>query len=664
MKPFYESNSEGSGSGERSSAQLERRFMGRSRRSLLNSLVIPVTLLLAAACSGDSSGSHDNTDSDTSIQLDGEADTTPDAGVPDEGEPDESAPDANNPDEDAPDAINDNGDDIAEDVTPDSSEPDSDQRDWDSTDTGEPLDKPTIANTVLHDCETISEARTNSSARSCGISLSASEAQGGNYTTSPVIAGDYVVMVGHYKVESCDGSCLHHSHIHGLHVDTHELVELVEGAGPAEGTPQIQGNYLYHASTGSDVMRIFDIRTFEDVSAFDYDSSATGMVGAIETGMDSSGVLINHGEPLFYFGTYNTPAARSGNCNNNRDYPPNNANPYCGSLYAINQQGEIVHSMDVTEDNGSLPFRTWVGAGVASDGVGLFVGGAPSHWGPNSGINGDLEGDDDRDVTGACAVVKVDLDLDTILAVDDPGVDGCNLAREPYEDAVSGEIVLDDVNEALWVQWSGPVEIDEDGNAQTYVRRYDTDLNVLCTARFQYTPRGGQRGPLTWEDVNYSPAGYYMAPTVDADGTAYVLFQNMGNTPIDTTIYSVTDTGGEDCEVQELITRQGRALHSPTLVSTSEGEYVLFAVDSKLLFVARDSGSVALEVPLAGDASVMGTPTLHEGEIYVFATDGSISWIEDPIVNGQPVDMYGDRGLAPWPRYRRTNSGNALLPIE
>lgn len=639
--------------------------MGRIRRSLLCSPAIAAIVLFFVACAGDSSGSGDDGELDTSNQPDAvEGDVEPDTGTPDESAPDETSADAGMLDESTSSDAEDDSNEIAEDLGGDQTEPDVDEQDLVETDTSERLDPPLIANTVSHDCQTISEARTNSSARSCGISLSESEAEGSNYTTSPVIAGDYVIMASHYKTETCASPCVHRNHLHGLHVETHEFVELVEDAGGAEGTPQIVGNTLYLGTLGSSPMRLIDIRSFELLPGFDFESEDAGMVGSISTGMDSSGVVIDHGEPLFYFGTYNTPAGRSGNCNNNRAYPPNNANPYCGSLFAINHEGEIVHSMDITEDNGSLPFRTWVGAGVASDGVGLFVGGAPSHWGPDSGINGDLDGDGDRDVTGACAVVKVDLDLDTILAVDDPGDDGCNLAREPYEDAVSGEIVLDDVNEALWVQWSGPVEIDGDGNAQTYVRRYDTDLNVLCTAKFQYTPRGGQRGPLEWEDVNYSPGGYYMAPTVDADGAAYVLFQNSGNTPNDTTIYRLEDTGDDDCQIDELITRTGRALHSPTLVSTSAGEYVLFAVDGDLLFVERESGSVELEVPLVTDAQVMGTPTLHNGVLYVFGTDGSITWVEAPVINGEPVDMYGDRGLAPWPRYRRNNSGNALLSID
>ncbi|WP_185057725.1 hypothetical protein, partial [Pseudomonas brassicacearum] len=101
-------------------------------------------------------------------------------------------------------------------------------------------------------------------------------------------------------------------------------------------------------------------------------------------------------------------------------------NPNCGGVFAVDSKGQIVHRLN-TDDG----FRSWVAAGITTDGQYLYVGGSPQH-----------KGDSESEYLYGCSTVKLDKSL-RILASADPGDRGCHRTGlgNADEDAVAGEPV-------------------------------------------------------------------------------------------------------------------------------------------------------------------------------------------------------------------------------
>lgn len=409
-----------------------------------------------------------------------------------------------------------------------------------------------------------------------------------NVTSSPIVVGDYLLLPMHDKGFGCQPRGPYANTLLGYHFGDGKIHLLAE-RGSAEGTLlyQPEEDLVYWPTTFGGAVRLLEPDTFEVIANVE-----------IGTTVDSSGAYL---DGLFYFGTVNPPEA---NCQD----PVNKA---CGAIFAIDNQGQVVYRLDV--DDG---FRSWIGAGITTDGEYLYVGGSPQNL-----------GDSESEYLYGCSTVKLDKSLN-ILASADPGVQGCydsGAIRNNDEDAVGGEVVLGP--DSAWVQYVSQ----NDSEEKVALIRYDRNLVEQCRVELDY-------------HKEIMPAGYYQAPTVDKDGNAYVTYTFAGGAQSKKgVLLKVTP----QCEVSQLAeVVDSEALSTPTL---ADDQYVLFATNGKLSIYTLD-GVLVREYGLGSDAKVIPGPVLHDGVIYVWSEDATLTIIENTGFQG-----YGN---AYWPRYRHDNYGS------
>ncbi len=421
-------------------------------------------------------------------------------------------------------------------------------------------------------------------------------------TATPIVVGDYLVYPAHNQGHGCQPRDPYAETLFGYNLNDGLLYELADGAS-GEGTLlyQPQEDRVLWTTTFGGAARLLDASSF----------TTTVTIGASQIGemvnSDSSGAYLNG---LFYFGTINTP---ENSCQN-----PIKMN--CGAVFAVNWQGNVVHRINTQSiHNGDNGFRSWIGAGVVTDGEAIYVGGSPQHYGTDESV-----------YRYGCSTVKLSPDLH-ILASADPGDRGCHRLGHGNadEDAVAGEPVLG-MGEDVWVRHIRPT----DSRLMTPIILYNRNLEEQCRVEV-YT------GPYPW------PLGFYGALTVDKDGNAYAPY----NLPVSIgSSKAVLLKIARDCSYQTLTQIAGVTSNaSPTL---ADDQYVLFAVNGRLLIYATD-GSFVREYALASNAEVAASPVIHNGVIYVLAADGTLNVIENSGLQGY--------GTAIWPRYRHDNHGSGAL---
>ncbi|BCX81618.1 hypothetical protein MIT9_P1196 [Methylomarinovum caldicuralii] len=419
-----------------------------------------------------------------------------------------------------------------------------------------------------------------------------------NLTATPIVVGDWLVYPMHEHSSNCSGPGPYRHTLFGYRLSDGRLYQLRDdGAGEAPlNYWQDQDLLLWNTTFGGTVFLL-------DPGTFDLRRKLS-----VQTTSDSGGVVL---DGLYYFCTINSP---DHTCQNP-------TNPNCGALFAIDAEGNVVHSLNL--DGG---FLAWIGTSPTSDGQYLYWSTAAQTVGEKSG--------DETTYTYGCSVVKTDKELN-VLASFDPGDPACYML--PFTganmDSVSGEVVPDGTG--LWVQYVRPNEAaGAGGQFKSVLYRLDLNLQEQCRLTFDFEPQT-------------QAAGFYAAPTVDADGNAYV---PVSVPDADHTrrgqLWKVTPA----CEATLLAEVPGSFAHaSPTL---ADDRYVLFATDGRLQVLTL-TGEQVRDYTLASQAPVLTSPVIHEGTIYVVQEDGTLNRIE-----GSGVAGYGS---AIWPRYRRDNRGSAAL---
>ncbi len=302
------------------------------------------------------------------------------------------------------------------------------------------------------------------------------------------------------------------------------------------------------------------------------------------------------------------------------DICQNPINPNCGAVFAIDAQGNVVHTLN-TDDG----FRAWVGTSLTTDGRYIYIGTAKQTKG-QAGV-------EDTYLYG-CSVVKVDKNLN-ILASFDPGDFACYYL--PYvganADSVAGEVVPDGTG--LWAQYVRPNDAPATKGAfKTALYRLNTDLEEQCRVEFPSEPQT-------------QAVGFYAALTVDKDGNAYVTvsvpdatYTRKGQ------LWKVTP----DC--QSTLLAEERGTWAQASATLADDQYVLFATDGQLQVLTLN-GAVVATYRLGTDARVLTTPVIHEGKVYVVQEDGTVNVIANTELVGY--------GSAIWPRYRKDNAASAAL---
>ncbi len=419
-----------------------------------------------------------------------------------------------------------------------------------------------------------------------------------NLTATPIVVGDWLVYPMHEHSDNCSGPGPYRHTLFGYRLSDGKLYQLWDdGAGEAPlNYWQDQDLLLWNTTFGGTVF-LLDPQTFDLRRKL-----------SVRTTSDSGGVVL---DGLYYFGTINSPD----------DTCQNPTNPNCGALYAIDAEGNVVHSLNM-EDG----FRAWIGTSPTTDGQYLY-------WGTAAQTVGEKSGDEAASTYG-CSVVKTDRELN-VLASFDPGDLACYML--PFTganmDSVSGEVVPDGTG--LWVQYVRPNQAaDADGRFESVLYRLDLNLKERCRVTFDFEPQT-------------QAAGFYAAPTVDAAGNAYVpVSVPDSDSRRKGQLWKVSPT----CQVTLLAEVPGSFAHaSPTL---ADDRYVLFATDGRLQVLTL-AGEPVRDYALASQAPVLTSPVIHEGILYVVQEDGTLNRIEDSGVTGY--------GGAIWPRYRHDNRGSADL---
>ncbi|GIW42641.1 MAG: hypothetical protein KatS3mg076_3218 [Candidatus Binatia bacterium] len=414
-----------------------------------------------------------------------------------------------------------------------------------------------------------------------------------NFTATPIVVGDWLVYPAHEFSRDCDEEGPYARTLFGYHMPEGRLYRLYEGAtgeAPLLYSPELD-TVFWNVTFGGNLF-LLDPRSFAPRQSVSLGATA-----------DGSGTVLGG---LYYLGTVNSPDPVC----------QNPVNPACGALFAVDGSGTVVRELGL-EDG----FRAWVGSGVTTDGEFLYVGTAAQTVGVKTG-------QEDEYLHG-CSVTKLTPDL-RVVAAFDPGDPGCYAL--PFQganlDSVAGEVVLGP--DRVWVLYVRPN--DERLRVALYVLDYD--LVEQCRLEFDFEPRT-------------QAAGFYSAPTLDSEGTAYV--------PL-----TVPWPEGErkalllavepDCSSRELAGIPGRwAWASPTL---ADDRYVLFATDGELRVLGLE-GSLVRTYPLRSPARVLASPVLHDGKVYVLQEDGTLD-----VVEGTGLGGYGN---AVWPRYRHDNDGSGAL---
>ncbi|CAG0983519.1 hypothetical protein BURK2_01980 [Burkholderiales bacterium] len=412
-----------------------------------------------------------------------------------------------------------------------------------------------------------------------------------SFTATPTVVGDWLLIPGHDRGHGCTPTSKYGHSLLGYKISENRMYEIHSNVA-SETTPQYrpENNRIYWNTTWGSTARILDGSSLDLLVSIDAGASS-----------DAAGVYWKN---AFYFGTINTPEA---SCQD----PVKKA---CGMVAAADDNGNVVKRIDI--DQG---FRSWIAAGLTTDGNALYVGGSPSHY-------GSLEPDN----LYGCAVLKFDENLN-ILKSYDLGTKGCQHsgAGGDDEDAVAGETVLGPGS--VWVQYHSA----NDAELNTHLVRLSRDLEELCKVPFSTN--------------RTKPGAFYGAATVDKEGNAYfpiTLPLREVNPGQAATLVKVTP----QCQATTLASvANARANASPTLV---DDQWVLFAYNGKLRQLSL-TGETVREWTLGSTEEVNAAPFLHQGKLYVLQADGTLNIISDTGFSG-----YGN---AHWPRYRKDNHGSATL---
>ncbi len=416
-----------------------------------------------------------------------------------------------------------------------------------------------------------------------------------NVTATPIVVGNWLVYPMHDFGFNCENLGPYRLTLMGYNFEDSLLYDLSPLRATGEAT------LLYRPDRGLVYWNVTKAQGFATVLVLD--DVSFSLQQRINAGMtsDASGTFLGE---LYYFGTVNVP-----------DEPCQDPiNPNCGAVFACDEDGNIV--LQLNTDDG---FRSWVGAGITTDGEYLYVGGSP-----------ETKGSGEYEYLYGCTVIKLDRDLN-IVATFDPGEQGCY--RVPYPglnaDAVGGEIVPD--GSGLWVQYVRP----NDAGMKSVLYRLDLDLQEQSRVEFDFR-------------LDLQTAAFYAAPTIDKDGNVYApITLPEGESGMQAVLYKVTIAG----DTTRLAGISGSyAYASPTL---ADDRYVLFATDGRLDIYTID-GTLVRTDTLGTEARVLASPVLHGGLIYVLQEDGTLNIIANSGLSG-----YGE---AIWPRYRRDNHGSGVLP--
>ncbi len=411
--------------------------------------------------------------------------------------------------------------------------------------------------------------------------------------SSPIKVGDFIVWANHDgKATGCTASPYKDA-VLGYNVTDGKLY-LLARSGSSEATLLYQpdvGRVFQNIVFGGTVSAL-DATTFQRVASLPADFRVTS---------DASGVYLNG---LYYFGTINTP----------ENFCQNPVNANCGGVFAMDANGNIVDRLD--KDNGH--FRSWIGAGLTSDGQFIYAGGAEHFLGSTEppGYYG-------------CSVVKLDPQLN-ILASFDPGDAGCHSTGvgQNDEDAVAGEVVIAG-DGSLWVVFTHGVD------SRNMFAMYHLDANLQPMCAFEVAG-----GPLPM-------TGYYQSPTIDKDGNVYVNIMPSGISSGAGQLWKVTPT----CQGTQLASLSQGGASTPVL---ADDQYILTIAGGQL-HIRNLSGNVVKTCSLASQATVAASPMIADGVIYVVDTTGSLTVIRNSGLQGY--------GTAAWPRYRHDNYGSGLQMI-
>lgn len=399
---------------------------------------------------------------------------------------------------------------------------------------------------------------------------------------SPIQVGDFIVWANHDGMSGMSNECTaspYKDALLGYNVRD-GILYLLGRNGSSEAT------LLYQPDIG----RVFQNIVFGGTVSV-LDATTFAKVAGLPTGFrvtsDASGVYLNG---LYYFGTINPPSS----------FCQQPVNENCGGVFAMDINGNIMNSLNVQDH-----LRSWIGAGLTTNGQSIYVGGSP-HWLGNIEPPGYY----------GCSVVKLDPQLN-ILASFDPGDAGCHHtgAQQNDEDAVAGEVVIA-ADGSMWVVFAHAV----DSRNMFSMYHLDADLQQMCVFELA-------GGPLTM-------MGYYQSPTIDKDGNVYVNVSPTGVGPNSTgQLWKVTP-GCQGTKLADLI-RGGTSM--PVL---ADDRYILTIAGGQL-HIRDSSGNVVKTYALASQAMVVASPMIAGGVIYVVDTTGALTVIRNSGLQGY--------GTAAWP---------------
>lgn len=404
---------------------------------------------------------------------------------------------------------------------------------------------------------------------------------------TPIVIGDHLVLAM-YGTLPCSTPGRYDQSLLSYHLKTGQLEKHYDNVGT-------EGTLLYRPDRGlvfwnlvfGGSLRIVDLASGRIDTAQPAPRATSDGAGAY---------LDGH----YVFSTINTPEA---GCQSP-------VNEDCGVLLKVDTSGRVQARLDR-----SRGFRSWVAAGISTDGSHLYAGGS-EQW----------LGSSDSQYAYGCSLVKLDGALN-IVASYDPGDRGCWRSGRGGndEDAVTGELVLgrDDV----WAQWKSPTAADRQSSLLV---RLDRQLRELCRVEKPTGP--------------FDSTAYYGGVTLDKDGNAWVPLTLHSGGQRYATLLKVT----RDCQATTVAQVAGAsAKASPTLV---DDRWVLFATDGRVAAYQQRDGAFVGALALASAAAVSAAPVLVDGKVFVVQEDATLT-----VVEGLGLQGYGQ---AIWPRYRRNNHGD------
>ncbi len=407
--------------------------------------------------------------------------------------------------------------------------------------------------------------------------------------SSPIQVGEFIVWANHDRNSQGCAASPYRDAVLGYNLRD-GLLYLLGRHGSSEATLLYQPELgvVFQNIVFGGTVSVLDATTFQKIGSLPREYRVTS---------DASGVYL---KGLYYFGTINPPSS----------FCQQPVNDNCGGVFAMDTSGNIVRSLNLQDG-----FRSWIGAGLTTDGQYLYVGGAEQFLGAT----------DDQFYYG-CSVVKLDPQLN-ILTYFDPGDRGCHStgAQQNDEDAVAGEVLIAE-DGTLWAGFTHSV----DSRNMFSLYHLDADLQPLCA----FETLGG---PLML-------VGYYQSPTIDKDGNLYLHVSPGGVGKGTAQLWKVDPS----CQGTKLADLPGGGTSTPVL---ADDRYILTIAGGQLQI--RDlSGSLVKTYVLASQATVGTSPMIANGTIYVVDMGGSLTVIRNSGLQGY--------GHAQWPRYRHDNRGSGF----